>query len=106
MDVQNSVLSQTCGRGGVAGDVTVTSRRGCKGSTGRRSLQSQENGLQAHQRRVERRTEKVGVWKQRTRSSGRGLMPWKGRKERKEGRVSRREKEENRKMFGERVYGS
>ena len=35
----NSVLNQMCGRGGVAGDVTVTSRRGCKGSTGRRSLQ-------------------------------------------------------------------
>ena len=58
----NSVLSQTCGRGGVAGGVGVTSRRGCKGSTGRPSLQSQENGLQAFQRHVERRIEKLGVW--------------------------------------------
>ena len=49
-----------CGRGGVAGDVTVASRRGCKGSTGRRSLQSQENGLQALRRRVERKREKLG----------------------------------------------
>ena len=71
----NSVLSQTCGRGGVAGGVTVTSRRGCKGRTDRPSLQSQENGPQALQRRVERRTEKLGVWKQRTRSSEQGLMP-------------------------------
>ena len=41
-----------CGRGGVAGDVTVTSQRGCKGSTGRRSLQSRESGVQALRRRV------------------------------------------------------
>ena len=60
-----SVLSQTCGRGGVAGGVTVTSPRCCKGRTDRPSLQSQENGPQALQRRVERRTEKLGV----------GLMP-------------------------------
>ena len=41
-----------CGRGGVADDVTLTSRRGCTGSTGKRSLQSQESGLQALRRRV------------------------------------------------------
>ena len=35
----NSVQNRMCGRGGVAGDATVTSRRGCTGSTGRRSLQ-------------------------------------------------------------------
>ena len=28
----NSVLNRMCGRGGVAGDVTITSRRSCKGS--------------------------------------------------------------------------
>ena len=71
----NSVLSHTCGRGGVAGGVTVTSPRCCKGRTDRPSLQSQENGPQTLQRRVERRTEKLGVWKQRTRSSEQGLMP-------------------------------
>ena len=42
----NSDQNRMCGRGGIAGDVTLTSRRGCKGSTGRRSLQSQESGLQ------------------------------------------------------------
>ena len=57
------------------------------------SLQSQENGPQAHQRRVERRTEKLGVWKQKTRSSEQGLMPWERRKECKEDRASRPEKE-------------
>ena len=65
----NSVVNLMCGRGGVAGDVTVTYPRRCKGSTGRRSLQSQENGPQALRRQVEKKTEKLGVWKQRTRSS-------------------------------------
>ena len=37
----NSVQNRMCGRGGVAGDVTITSRRSCTGSIGRRSLQSQ-----------------------------------------------------------------
>ena len=55
----NSVLNHMCGRGCVAGDVTVTSRRGCKGNTGRRSLQSEEKGLQALRRRVGRKTEKA-----------------------------------------------
>ena len=50
--IASSALSRISGRGGVAGDVAATSRRGCKGSTGRRSLQSQESGLQALRRRV------------------------------------------------------
>ena len=33
----NSARSHVCGRGGVAGDATTTSRQGCVGSTGRRS---------------------------------------------------------------------
>ena len=94
----NSVLSRMCGRGGVAGDVTVTSRRGWKGSAGRRSLQSRETGPQALRRRAGRKTEKFGVWKQRERNSERGLMLWK-RKE--EGRMSLLEKEGIRKMCGE-----
>ena len=47
-----------CGRGGVAGDVTITSQRGCTGSIGKRLVQSQESGLQALRRRVKRKTEK------------------------------------------------
>ena len=77
----NSVQNRMCGRGGVAGDVTVTSGRICKVSTGRRSLQSRESGLQALRRRVGKKTEKLGVWKLRIRSSQRGLMPWRRRKE-------------------------
>ena len=34
----NSVQNPMCGRGGVAGDVTMTSRRSCTGSFGRRSV--------------------------------------------------------------------
>ena len=48
----NSVRNRMCGRGGVAGDVIITSRRRCTGSFSRRSQQSQETGLQAHQPRV------------------------------------------------------
>ena len=55
----NSVLNQMCGRGGVADDVTVTSPRGYKGSTCRRSLQSQENGLQALRRQLEKKTKET-----------------------------------------------
>ena len=43
----NSVKNRMCGRGGVA-----VSRRGCTGSLGRRSLQSQESGLQALRHRA------------------------------------------------------
>ena len=57
----NSVQNRMCGRGDVAGVVTVTSRRGCKGSTGRRFAQSRESGLQALRRRVRRKTEKLGA---------------------------------------------
>ena len=47
------------------------------------------------------RQKKLGVWKQRTRSSEQGFMPWKRRKECKEGLVFRQEKEGDRKMFWE-----
>ena len=57
----NSVQNRMYGRGGVAGDVTVTSRRGYKGSTGRRLLQSRES----LRRRVGRKTEKLGASKMR-----------------------------------------
>ena len=60
----------------------------------------------ALRRRVGRNTEKFGVWKQRKRSSERGLMPWKRRKECKEGRVSFPEEEEIRKMCGESSWKS
>ena len=66
----NCVQNRMCGLGGVAGDVTTTSWRGCTGSFGRRSLQSRESGLQARRRGV-----------RRTRSSEQGLMP----RKRKEG---------------------
>ena len=48
-----------CGRGGVAGDVTITSRQGCVGSTGRRSQQRVEKGQRALRHRVEKRTRKT-----------------------------------------------
>ena len=51
ISIENSVQNLMCGRGGVAGDVTVTSGRGW-GSIGRRSLQSHESGLQALRHRV------------------------------------------------------
>ena len=70
-----------CGRGGVAGDVIMISRRRCTGSAGRRSQQSQESGLQARRPRVERKREKFGAWELRVDSSEHELMPWK----RKEG---------------------
>ena len=102
----NSVENRMCARGGVAGVVTVTSRRGCKGSTGRRSLQSRESGLQALQRRVGRKTEKHGAWKQIIKSSEQELMPWKRRKECKEGRVSLLKEEWIRKLCGESSWKS
>ena len=43
----NSDQSQVCGRGGVAGAAAMTSQQVCVGSTGRRSPQGLENGLQA-----------------------------------------------------------
>ena len=51
----NSVRSRMCGRGGVAGDVIMTSRQGCTGSTGRvaeeerkaRSLEAENEELRA-----------------------------------------------------------
>ena len=55
----NSVRNRKCGRDGVAGDVIITSRRGCSGRKGRRSQQSRESGLQARRARVGRKREKL-----------------------------------------------
>ena len=43
----NSAWNQMCGRGGAAGVATMTSQRGCVGSTGRRLPQGMKNGLRA-----------------------------------------------------------
>ena len=43
----NSAQSQMCGRGGVAGVATMTSRQGCVESTDRQLPQGPENGQQA-----------------------------------------------------------
>ena len=97
------LLRIECVDEGVAGAVTLTSLQGCVGSTGRRSPRGRESGLRAPQRRAGRKTERPGVWKQRTRNSVQGLMPWKTRveKEPKEGRVSLQGKKETWKMCGE-----
>ena len=73
--------SQMCGRGGDAGDATVTYQRGCMGSTGRQLPQGQENGVRALRRRVVKKTGGPKVWRQKTRSFGPGLAPWRRREE-------------------------
>ena len=93
----NSVQNRTCGRGGVVGDVTITSWWGCTGSIARRSLQSQESGLQARRRRVERKIEKLEAWRPRIWSLEHELMLWERRKERQRGQVSPLKKKGTRK---------
>ena len=102
----NSAQNRMCGRGGVAGNVTITSRRGCTESTGRRSLLSRESGLQVFRRRVERKTEKLEAPKLRRRNSEQGLMPWRRRKEYKGGQVSLLQKKGTRKTCGEIAWKS
>ena len=70
-----------CGKDGVAGDVIITSRRRCTGSTSRRSQQSQETGLLARRARVRRKREKLEAWKLRIKGLEHELRLW----ERKEG---------------------
>ena len=75
--------NRMCGRGGVAGDVTVTSRRGCTGSTGMRLLKKSgewSTGSSASSRE-ERKSKSQEAWLLRIRSSEQGLMPRKTRKE-------------------------
>ena len=69
-----------CGRDGVAGDVIITSRRGCLGSVSRRT-QQRASGLQARRARVERKREKLEAWKTRIKSLEHELMLWERMKE-------------------------
>ena len=80
----NSARGQMCGRGGAAGGATVTSQRGCVGSTGKPLPQGMEDGLRALRRQAERKTGKTRktggpkVWRQKRRSFGPGLSgEWK-----------------------------
>ena len=54
----NSARGQMCGRGGAAGGATVTSQRGCVGSTGKPLPQGMEDGLRALRRQAEREDRK------------------------------------------------
>ena len=80
----NSARGQMCGRGGAAGGATVTSQRGCVGSTGKPLPQGMEDCLRALRRQAERKTGKTRktggpkVWRQKRRSFGPGLSgEWK-----------------------------
>ena len=77
-----------CGRGGVAGDATMTSLPGV-GSTGRQSQQGPEMGQRALRRQAVRRIENLIVWRQKISSFGPGFRLWKRRKEKepKEGKA-------------------
>ena len=57
--------------------------------TGRQLLRGMENGLRALRRQAERRTESPNIWRQRMRSFGPGLRPWRRREEKdpKEGKA-------------------
>ena len=77
----NLVQGRTRGGGGVAGAAIMTSQHICVGSAGRRSPQGLENGLRAPRRQAERNTESPKNWRQKMRSFGPGLRPWR----RKEG---------------------
>ena len=61
----NSVRGQMCGRGGVAGVATPTSRQGCGLSSSRQWQQGPENGQRAFRRRAERRIGSLKVRRQR-----------------------------------------
>ena len=102
----NSVRSRMCGRDGVAGDVIMTSRRGCAGSFGRRSQQSRESGLQARRARVGRKREKLEAWKPRMKSLEHELMLWERTKECKMGQASPLKKKGTWKKYGETVWKS
>ena len=73
----NSAQNRMCGRDGVAGAATITFRQGCVGSTGRRLPQGLENGLRALRRRAGRKKGETKALRQKMRSFGPGLRPWK-----------------------------
>ena len=106
VDVQILFGIECVDEGGVAGDVILTSQQRCTEGIGRRLLQSRESGPQARRPRVERKREKLEAWNLRTRRSEQGLMPWRRRKEYKEGRVSLPKEEGIRKMYGESSWKS
>ena len=89
MDLQISVGSQMCGRGGVAGHAAPTCQQVCGVSTGGQWQQGPENGKRALKRRAERRTGCLKVRRQRLRSFGPKLSIMKSRmeKEPREGKA-------------------
>ena len=70
-----------CGRGGAAGGVTMTSQRGCVGSTGRRLPQGVEKGRRALRRQAERKTGGPKSLEAENKELRARLRPWRRRKE-------------------------
>ena len=107
VDVQISVRNRMCGRGGVAGGVTITSWRDCTGSTGRRSLQTKVGewsaGSSASSEEEDRKARSLEAENKELRA---GFMPWNRKKEHKRSQVSLKEEGGIRKKNGEIVWKS